>query len=433
MGEIVGPQALQGLERQRGMQAISSAEGNIQKAAGDPFKIALEVAKIGATNPGLERVLGPVFQTALTQSQIKKAFGEPGQQPTPPNQGVTGAPASETNAQETISPIDFQNNQNLRANGMDRSTPGPFNIMTPQQIKQASEEYGRVLNDPNAVIQRQQTLNNLNDIATTQREDLQKLLGATSHFPAEDLNRMMQVGSQFDPTNPNEWAQKTLREYALVKSFDDQLDRAFIPGLGSGLLGRDRESELKNLRPIVKNLIDAGLEADTRTKLANNYLTPTEIEEVIHPLTPQNLKSIEKLPKGIFKFNEGETSKAFTPHYEENKVRKENVPKFLSYDQAQIKAPEEMKTMKRLLSDFFLKNVDDKTSLLPLRDKIIKERDYDWRQFGPALSEAMQKGLKLNGKQMAELADINTNPPYESLPDIFRDWSRIVPYLRGNK
>ena len=87
--------------------------------------------------------------------------------------------------------------------------------------------------------------------------------------------------------------------------------------------------------------------------------------------------------------------------------------------------------MNSRLADFFLKNVKDDSSLLGIREKIWEDRDYDWRQFGPAIRQAQEKGLKLNPRQEREMKTVETQPPIQSLPDIFKDLSRILPFLRG--
>jgi len=52
---------------------------------------------------------------------------------------------------------------------------------------------------------------------------------------------------------------------------------------------------------------------------------------------------------------------------------------------------------------------------------------------GVDTSQAEQMGLKLNDSQRAEMADINTQAPYESLPEIFQSFDRFWMMMRGNK
>ena len=47
---------------------MDQAQKDIAAAGGDPYKIALAFAKVGAQAPGLERALAPLYQTAMTQA-----------------------------------------------------------------------------------------------------------------------------------------------------------------------------------------------------------------------------------------------------------------------------------------------------------------------------------------------------------------------------
>jgi hypothetical protein len=106
---------------------------------------------------------------------------------------------------------------------------------------------------------------------------------------------------------------------------------------------------------------------------------------------------------------------------------------FVSYEEAEIKAPKQMEFMRNQLSDFFQNNVDDDTSLLVLRDRLWGEKDYDWRLIADGLNQAISNGLVLNPRQLRELPEVRTQAPRQSLPDIMKDWERPFQYYRGNK
>lgn len=420
----------QGYQRQLGMNALQQAEQEIAQAGGDPYKIALAFAKVGAQNPALERSLGPLMQTAMNSAAVNRAFpGSTGQQVN--GQGPVQAAQNAINMgkgpqspqvppevpQETVAPSQVQPST--------FATPSPFNIMTANDIDAESKRYANALRDPNAYQSRYDQLIKQNELATRQREGLEDF-ALKSNVSPKDLPLFMKVGSKFDPRNPSEWALKTRREYDKVKSNFDKLETAFIPGVGSGLLGRDRSESLKRLTPTVQDLVKEGLEQETRSFLIDSYLTPTEVSEQIHPLTKKDEKSINSIPKGIFPFQKSISFEKGHPEIPQKSP-------FISYEEALEKAPQQIQTMQNILSDYFLNNVGPETSLLGLRDKIIKERDYDWRQFGPALRQAMQNGLTLEPFQSTEMTEMETQPPYDSLPDIFRELSRIPAYLRGAK
>lgn len=407
------PQLLENrYQRQQGLSAIDQLQEALQSAGGDINKMLPALAKAYTLNPGLER--SGLGQTYLQQAKLNRAFPENGRQ-----EPITNIPQNQTGS----SPV--QQVQPKIQPSQDYVKPSPFSIFTPQDIDQESERYARSVQDPAAYQLRQNELNNLNQIATQQRQDLEDAALKAGVKPQE-LPRFMQVGAQFDPRDVSKWSHETLREYNKVKDNETKMLRAFTPGLGSALFGRDRPTALKRLEPTVKDLVSKGLEQDVRTMLADEYLSPTEIEELIRPLTTQKEKALNTLPKGLFPARKLKT-------WED--IYKGNIGNsgLISYEEALEKAPKELEIMKNQLADFFVKNVDDDTSLLVLRDALWDKKDYDWRQIGPAIREAEKRGLKLNTRQSTELADVETQPPIQSLPDIFQDLDRVIQHFRGNK
>jgi len=412
----------QGYQRQLGLNALDQAQADIAQAGGDPYKIAMAFAKAGAQNPNLERSLGPLMQTAMQAGRVQNAFGPgqagrgPGGQPGQPGQmgqlAVSGAMGRSPMQQEQR-PF---------------PTPSPFNIMTPQDMVEESKRYAGSVNDPNAYQTRFASLQDQNATATAQRQALEEGALNAGITPGE-LPRFMVVNQHLDPRNPAEWLQQAKRNYADVKNNDDMLRRAFIPGLGNGLLGQNRSESLKRLEKPVQENAKRGLEQEDRKYLADNYLTPTEIETLYHPPTPKLEKAIESMPKGIFPAQKKKTWGDVADVY---RGRMDKNP-FVSYEEALERDPAGMKVMQDNLANFFLKNVDKNTSLLGIRDQAWDKKDYDWRQFGPALRQAQEMGLKLEPFQIREMSTIETQPPIQSLPDIFKDMSRIPAFLRGAK
>lgn len=421
------PQMYENMKYQRGLEAINQAEKNIANAGDDPYKIALEFAKVGAAAPGLERALGPLMQTALQRSSVNRAFpNTPGQQPSQTTNAETQPNLQQAGLGQQQLPQTEEAISMPRASESTFATPSAFNVMTPDQIAQDSERYAIARQDPSAYQERQAQLNNQNNAAITQKEALEDSALKTGVVRANDLPRYMQVGSKFDPSNPSEWVQKTNKEYQKIKSNDDKILRSFIPGTGSALFGKDRKEALKRLEPTVQDNVKKGLEQETRITLADEYLSPTEIETMIHPLSSKHEKALQGLPKGIWPAQKIEKGTGL-PYKEPTKSP------FITYEEAKIKAPRELQIMQDRLSDFFLKNVDKETSLLGLREKLWEDKDYDWRQIGPAIRQAMEKGLTLEPFQSTEMADIETNPPLQSLPDIFMDLDRYMKGVRGNR
>ncbi len=408
LGENVGralPGAVQqGYQRAQGLGAIDQLQKDLAQSGGDMSKMLPALAKAYTLNPNLER--SQLGQFALQNAKVQNAYGQPqGQGSLPQQPNIPNQEAPSTSMGEKS----------------DFVTPSPFNIMTPQDMDAEARRFASAVNDPNGYNTRLSQLQNQNQNATAQREALEDAALKANVSPSE-LPRFMVVNSHLNPRNPSEWAQEAKRNYAKVKSNDDKLEKAFIPGFGSGLLGRNREKALKDLEPTIQDQVKRGLEQETRNFLTDQYLSPTEIESLIHPLNKKNEKAIEQLPKGMFPAHTGEQLSYFAP-----------VKDFKSYEEMREKKPDVLKKQQEELANFFKQNVDKDTSLLVLRDKLWKDKDYDWQQIGPALRQAEQMGLKLEPHQSTEMTDIETQPPMESLPDIFRDWDRFKGFLRGNK
>ena len=116
-----------------------------------------------------------------------------------------------------------------------------------------------------------------------------------------------------------------------------------------------------------------------RQKLAAEHLSPTEVEERIHPLS------------------------------------KETASKLSSFQPAG-KLPEKVKQQK--LSSFFKDNITPGVSLLVLRDKLTKDKGYNWEEIGPAIRDAQLQGVKLTPEQNTEMTELETQPPRDSLLNI---------------
>lgn len=433
------PGAVQrGYERQTGMNALDQLEQSIRQGVVDPAtgqrrdltqqELGIGGARAGVASENLQRGLGPLMDILSRGAKTSSAFPDQTNNPMQgaPGQGIQNIPGQQGESQNNQGAQQEAPYQGAPASQQGSfATPSPFNIMTPQEMIAESERYAKAVQDPNAAAMRLAQLQNQNGNATQQREDLENM-ALKSSIASKDLPRFMQVGAQFDPRNPTEWMQNAKRAYDKVRSNDEKIQKAFYPDIGSGLLGRDRDSELKRLVPTSLDQKALGLEDETRKFYADQYMSPTEIEEQFRPLTPKKEKEIKNLPAGLFPKDNQNIS------FDKGMPARKKGP-IISYEEALEKAPKELEIMQHKLADFFKKNVDNDTSLLVLRDKLWKDKDYDWRQIGPAIREAMRDGLKLDARQSTELTDVETNPPMQSLPDIFRDLSRIPAYLRGNK
>ena len=424
----------QGYNRQLGLNALDQASSDIKNET-DPFQIALKFARVGAQNPNLERSLGPLAQIAMARSRINKAYGEnQGQNPQSQGQmGQTGQNPQQFNQSQGQNQLGFNELPGMNKSSYEEpgniSRPHDLNEYTAQEIDQLSKQHALNLDDPNAYGVKQAELQNLNQTIRHQRQELEDS-AIKSGISRDNLPRFMLVGQQFDPKNQSQWMQNTKRAFDKVLKADRSLENAFIPGIGSALFGVDREQELDRLGPQIREKVKLGLEQETYNFLKDNYVTPTEIGRQFYPINEETNKSINKLPNGIFP---AQKKKTFEDVGNIIKGKYDFNNPFVSYETALEKDPQGMQVMQNRLSDFFLNNVDDETSLLELSNKLWDKKDYDWRQFGPALEDAQRRGLKLNAYQKNELPGLETQAPIQSLPALFKDLSRIPSFLRGAK
>jgi hypothetical protein len=437
-------------ENTRGLlQNALKGVDDLVKSGASPSEIALGAAKAFAGIPGGDRLAQAVLPTMLNQAAATRRYGPqnkqqpPGQppqgnKPSPyspfgsgPQNQMQGIPAAQNQQQPPGQPPQIQQVTNQNATQQQNQPPrySAYNIPTPDQMKSDAKEEAYMSGNPDAyetILAQKEKERNL---ATEHRQLLENTAQTKGKITDEEMAPFMKVAeAQNIPSeNVNEWLENAKRAWAPVKDDFSKMADVFIPGLGSGLLGRDRNEALERIIPLSQDLIAKGREPELRSYLTEQYLSPVEVEGQIHPPSKQLIQNLDKLPNGLFKAQKVKPSTFDIFSLEEKEPTGEN------YEKIKKSSPETMQNMQNKLSDFLLNNVKDDTSLEVLRHKLWSEKDYDWRQIGPAFEQAKRMGLKLNPNQSTELANISTNPPIESLPDLFRDWSRLVQNLRGNK
>lgn len=444
LGQSLGQGLQTGIENQvqRGItqQDLNRLRQKSQSAS--PTDLAFNIAEATALNPALARAAGPLFETLMKSQQTNRFFGGQGVgngltgQPIntniKPGYGTVNEPTPTVNIvnQGKGIPTTFEGQGEPvagqpRPSGYTSSGVLP-SIMPAEEIDARAREAAFLENDPSSLPKWQQYYSNLNDLSRIARSEAETAL-LNSGLDQTEIPEAMKIGEKFSSEKDlNKWTIDTKRTYDEYKNNKEKLNNALIPGFFTGLTQgpEKREAAIKRLSGSVQDLVKSGHEPYVRQILANQDLSPTEIEEVIHPLSRQTIKNIENFPKGIFERNEVDFKSA-------NPTKKQN--DFVDYETALEKAPKEMAAMQNRLSSFFKNNVNDDTSLLVLRHKLWNEKNYDWRQIGPAIREAMSKGLKLTPAQLSELTEIETQPPRQSVSDIFSDWGRWYDKLKGKK
>jgi hypothetical protein len=212
----------------------------------------------------------------------------------------------------------------------------------------------------------------------------------------------MQMGEKHKNAKTlDNWARSTKRDFDEYKNFSTRLENVSYPGIAQGIADMfaeafggekgptSREARIGELTNSVKRLVDAGFEQQARATLAEKGLSPTEIEGLIHPFTPEQKEAIKRFPD-----SKGEKSQG-------------------------------------ALVDFLRKNVTNDTSLLAMRHGLWQDKGYDWKQIASAMNEAI--GDKLTIAQQNEMGILETEPPRRALSSIFRDWAGLERMLRGQK
>ncbi len=418
------PGAVQkGYQRGVGHQAIEKLQQELAGANGDINKIMPAIAHAYTDNPGLER--SGIAEQYLKGARLGNVFGQgtqPTQQVAPSSQSINGQ-------QEQLSQSQEQQATPVHETGI---IP---RIKTIDEIQNEAKNWAISLNDPSEYDRALNRLSTENSIAQNQLSNLENKaldLGVTP----EDMPDFLKIGKKYNNfRDVNQWTQKTKADFDLFKNAKRQLSNAFVPGFFTGLISspEKRDQALKRLNGPIQQMLKANPEQEPkiRTDLAAQYLSPTEVEEAIHPLSDKTAKAFEALPKGIFppwkKQTWGDVANTFKGEMKENP--------FISYDEAVKKDPRAIEVMNRRLGDFFKKNITPETSLSVLRDKLWNDKDYDWRQIGPALQMA-QTGpnrIQLTPAQQAEMTEISTQAPRQSISDVFTDWGRWIEFIRGNK
>lgn len=427
------------LRRSRLAEAMKPLENLTQEEiqGKSPYELSAMAAKALLPYDPSGRVLSTLLPAIMNRQQADRIFGEGGQQTggisTPNNPMAQGSISNlqEKDAMLKASPAiegkeGFPQPQEPKTGGF---LP---EIMTPEEMQQRVAQAAR--NDPSQAAYWQQFYQNQNTAAENQyakAEDLLKSNGVAPDEVAEAMNIGKRYGYMKDP---NDWLRATKRDYKEYKNNVTQLNDAFIPSFFTGLTKgpKPRETALKTLTGPVNQLIKLGREQEVRPQLAQMGLSPTEIEEVIHPMPDRFNNTLKTLPKGPF------SEEQMTPgKYDLGELietgRNKQKPQFKSYDELSKESPQEIEKLNNILSNFLKKNLTKDMSLSVLRHKLVKEKGYDWRQFGPALDKAVADGLELSEAQNGELTEVYNKAPRDSLSEIFTDWDRPYRYFKGEK
>lgn len=473
---------------QRGelQKALEGMKGIANDPNATPYDIASALISSTSQIPGSERYVGQLYDSLMRSRQTKDFFGDQGKQQAPSSQFQQNKPQQRQQPQNfqsggigsqgNINPLMnrsgpsqqpsplMQNQGNQQAFQQGNGETPSLNTMSPEEIDVEARRQAQALNDPNYYGTALKNLESINELKRKQQSDAvntqaletarqKDILDRDTNLRnftqpklktnnPEEINDFMLIGQRYDnlKNNPAAWYDATKRDFDAFMNSKTALDNSSIPGMGKGQLRKGvRESELKRLDPIVKNLVKYGKEDYARNKLASLYLSPTEIEERIHPINSQSRKNIETLPRAPYESFENLPPTSFKELGSnvvsgiQSAITGKTSGKMLkSYDELLESNPKIIDQSNQKLSSFLKNNISNDSSLLVLRDNLVNKKGYDWRQFSDALEMAQNNGLELTPRQEAELSGL-TRPPVQSLPNLFNEWGNWIDYLRGNK
>jgi hypothetical protein len=355
-----------------------------------PLDIMLQLMEAGAGIPGSEKYLSTLLPAILANTRAENLYGR----------GSGEEKAALTPAQAAREAGKFVEGE--EGQGFLR-TP-----MTPDEQERYAENYALNLNDPHAYNEGLAQAQKINNERIQSRQALEAA-AINQGIRPEELPRFIQSATKFQKLkDPKAIERAAINETLKIRNQKEALNKISIPGVLRnlhkaitpfksivGALGGEedvREKYLKKSTNLIQNLVNEGEEPYVRETLAQKGLSPTEVESLIHPLTPQLASEIKSLPPA--KVLKGE--------------KRQNI-----------------------LSNFFQNNLTDNSSLLVLREALMN-KGYSWEEIADAINGAFPAGEGLNRYQSAELPDIG-QPPIQSLSQIFGPAPNLRGLLRGQR
>lgn len=353
-----------------------------------PYQLASKLMQATAGIPGAERYVGQIYPLLL--QQLRGDQVNQGQQPQQQFQG--------------------QNQQSSQPQGRGQ---GPFQqtggYLNPPMNQQQKEQYGEryALGDPAKQIEGLRIANEMSAGSEQVLNDFSNRL-VKQGVKQNELPYAMQMAQASNEKNPDKLLTETMRGLEDIRALDNVLVPGFSRGLAQkahgalGLIpslvagGNKREDAIKRFQPVADRMIKQGREPILRNKLAEQGLSATDIEGLVHPLSrsPKVSQAVNALP----------------PASKRNPASNVDT-----------------------ISNFFKDNLDRNSSLLVLRHKLWKDKGYDWKDIATGLQKAISQGLPINPSQGTEMTEFTTQPPRDSLLDIFSNFGRFIDYFRGAK
>jgi hypothetical protein len=300
-------------------------------------------------------------------------------------------------------------------------------IRTPEEIEQISTQKYLA---SNGAVPKESYYNQLlkENQVREQNYDKAKDLAHQAGISDQEMPKFIELGRQFQGEKDlNKWLPKAVNRWRQYKSAVNLLQGAQTPQF---LEPKHRKDILSRYGTGLRDMKRLGLEEEGRMYAAKDGLSPLEVETELNPASARLKMAVDKAPEGFFDRKRYEkdfeklqdlkakSAKAKGEKYERQKYNPYNV-----YNDLSQQFPEKLQKSNDELGKYIAENLTDEDSLLVFRDKLMKSRGYDWRQFAPAYEAAIQNGFVPTASQMRELGEFATVPPRNSMDYIFIDYS----------
>jgi hypothetical protein len=432
------PQAISGMqERQRGESALDRAQKDIAGAGGDPFKIAMAFARVGAQSPNLSRALGPLYETAMSQAAAQRAGGIPlpGEGQPQPRETLQ-APSQQQLPERGFGPAQGQN-QNFPTNLGPQGGPGQapqaattgvkVPLLTPQEkIQEAktlaanSTKAGIPLSPRDALAQVEESElskkahNDEVDKELGQRVESQQRYGTQA---VEQLKKTLPKATpeqeaifkkKGEEASRKGWSEAEIDRYLAKEA--DKFANAFVNvekavsapriqnKITSALNGsyKTLEEAADDMRSYLKPILDEGLYDTARSLLQDKGYGLEERESIINPIAERTKILLNQVPE--------------VPR-EKTKGAGVGIPGHTGYE---FRAPADIENIKSSLMEI---QKSDPNFSLPLVRKMFDDKGYGWKDFNKALNELEKEGFEFSDDQKTHRGELDT-PPLHTLDKI---------------
>ena len=340
-----------------------------------PLQLASKLMETTAGIPGSERYVGSLFPLLMQQMQSRAAF--------PGGQQGNALPSGEAQ----------QNQQMPNQQALNIKAPEGKGLLSgyiqeseiDAQASQYAQSTGTGIQGYN---EKKDQLERRNATIGNQRSLVEKSF-LESGGKQEDLPLFMQLANRAAGKTGEEVYRNTKPLFSKYRNLTHSLEDFSYPGIFRAI---ERPQVLSKLQGTVKDLVNLGFEDRVRETLTQKGLSPTEVSEVIHPLSKDTLNDLKEISNASHNFK-GVESGVKKREIQDNNIR-----------------------------DFLKKHTNKDLSLLGIRNKLT-DKGYDWERVADLMREVYDSpdAPQLSIEQIDELETAEKEPPRQSLGYLFQD------------